>query len=171
MKRAILLVAIGLSLFLLDLCLKAYVHGNIPMMNYASPLYPYGGIAVFQDWHGIDFSINHVVNRGAAWGIFSSFHEYLLYGRMLIIGGLISYLSFVACPLSRQIPLTLILSGAIGNVFDHFIYGHVVDMFYFNFWGHPFAVFNIADSAITVGISIMLITSLLNKKSAKPQEI
>lgn len=57
--------------------------------------------------------------------------------------------------------LALILGGAIGNVIDRVMYGYVVDFIdlYYGAWHWP--AFNIADSAITVGVAIMLIDSLL----------
>lgn len=167
MNRAFTLTALFLCFFLIDFFSKLYVHNNIPVMSSYNPVFPYGGIGVFHDFHGIDFSINHVMNRGAAWGFFSSFQEYLLYGRLVIIGGMISYLIFVPCSLMRQIPLLFILTGAIGNVVDSFLYGHVVDMFHFCFWGHSFAVFNVADSLITCGIAWMVVLSLISKSAKK----
>ena len=48
--------------------------------------------------------------------------------------------------------MTLILAGAISNVIDTFVYGHVVDMIHFTFWGYDYAVFNLADSAVCLGV-------------------
>lgn len=52
--------------------------------------------------------------------------------------------------------LTLILGGALGNVIDRMAYGHVVDflLFYWNTWYFP--AFNLADSAITLGASLLI---------------
>ncbi len=146
-----------------DAFLKAYIHFQIPLINACPPVYPYGGVAVFRGWHGIDFSIVHVMNKGAAWGVFSSFQTYLLYARIAIIGGLFTYLSFVKASSYRKFCLMMIATGALGNVVDYFIYGHVVDMFYFIFWGHSYPVFNIADSAIFMGIVLLLGEALLGK--------
>jgi signal peptidase II len=151
-----------------DVALKAYVHYSIPPSHFSSPIFPFGGITVFRDWHGIDFAITHVVNRGAAWGILASFQEYLLYARILIIGGLISYLIFAKTNGLRKLCMLLIATGAIGNVLDTFIYGHVVDMFYFVLWGYSNPVFNLADSAIFCGIALIAIEALICKlKSSK----
>ncbi len=164
----------GVVLFAADALLKAYVCFYIPSMHLSQPLYPYGGIGVFRDWHGIDFSITHVMNKGAAWGMFSGIQEYLLYARVLIIGGLLSYLLFVKTTGYRKCCLTMIAAGALGNVIDTFVYGHVIDMFYFIFWGYSFPVFNLADSAIFTGIVLLLTESLWlkirggsSKKSAR----
>lgn len=162
-QKAFQYIAIALIIFAADAILKAYIHLSIPVMSAASPIYPYDGIGVFRNWHGIDFAITHVINKGAAWGAFASLQHYLLYARMAIIGGLITYLFFIKAEPFRKFCLTLIVSGAIGNVVDYFVYGHVVDMFYFIFWGYSYPVFNIADSAIFCGIVCLLIQSFLLK--------
>jgi signal peptidase II len=53
------------------------------------------------------------------------------------------------------VALTLILGGAIGNLFDRLVYGHVIDFISVHWQGSYFPAFNIADSAITIG-AIML---------------
>lgn len=166
-KKAFYFIAIALLIFAADGFLKAYVHHSLPTVSASIPVYPFGGIPVFANWHGIDFSIVHVVNKGAAWGVFSSFQHYLLYVRVLIIGALLSYLFFVKATTFRKFSFLLILTGACGNVLDYFIYGHVVDMFYFIFWGYSYPVFNIADSAIFLGILLLLVQSLFTKLRVK----
>jgi signal peptidase II len=57
--------------------------------------------------------------------------------------------------------LALVLGGAIGNVIDRALYGHVVDfiLFYYEEWSYP--AFNVADSAITCGVILILFDSLV----------
>lgn len=56
--------------------------------------------------------------------------------------------------------LTLVLGGAIGNVIDRLLHGYVID-FIDLYWGrYHWPAFNIADSAITVGVILLLLTSL-----------
>jgi signal peptidase II len=173
-KKSLLFIAIAVFTFMADAMVKAYIHHEIPPIA-ASPLvYPYGGIGVFRRWHGIDFSIVHVINKGAAWGVFASLQKYLLYARVAIIGGLLTYLFFVKGSAYRKFCLTLIATGALGNVVDYFVYGHVVDMFCFIFWGYSYPVFNIADSSIFVGIVLLIAEALFNKlrsssRSSKPK--
>lgn len=162
-KKAFTFIALALALFMADAMLKAYIHHDIPSISASTPVYPYGGIGVFRNWHGIDFSIVHVINKGAACGIFASLQEYLLYARVAIIGGLLTYLFFIKASAYRKFCLTLIAAGAFGNVVDYFVYGHVVDMFYFIFWGYSYPVFNIADSAIFLGIALLLAETLISK--------
>jgi signal peptidase II len=172
-KKAFIFIALAICLFMADAMLKAYIHHEIPLISGSSPVYPYGGIGVFRGWHGIDFSIVYVANKGAAWGVFASLQKYLLYARVAIIGGLLAYLLFVKASAYRKFCLTLIATGAFGNVVDYFVYGYVVDMFYFIFWGYSYPVFNIADSAIFTGIVLLIAEALFNKmktgRSSKPE--
>jgi signal peptidase II len=168
-KKTLIFVAVALLIMICDAGLKAYVYQTIPLINIASPVFPFGGIDVFRNWHGIDFSIVHVHNKGAAWGIFASLQEYLLYARIAIIGGLISYLFFAKTSSFRKFSLTLVVAGACSNVLDYFVYGYVVDMFYFILWGYSYPVFNIADSAIFLGIVLLLAEGLVNRWRFRPQ--
>lgn len=163
----------GFCFFILgiDIVSKMYTYHHITPLNWSSLIYPYGGVAVFQSWLGIDFSINYAMNKGAAWGFFSSFQEYLLYARLLIMGGLLFYLLFTKMSFLKKFSLSCVLTGALGNVIDFFFYGHVVDMFYFVLWGYSFPVFNVADSIIFCGVVLLLLQGFLERRfsfCAKP---
>ena len=95
-------MCVALFLLGLDAFVKVAVHREIPPIAFSPMVYPYGGIPIFKGWQGIDFCIVHVMNRGAAWGMFSTFQEYLLYVRVALIGGLISYLLFATTSSYRQ---------------------------------------------------------------------
>jgi len=60
--------------------------------------------------------------------------------------------------------LALVIGGAIGNLYDRFAYGHVVDFLHFHWGEHYFPAFNIADSAITLGAGMLIIDSLFFEK-------
>ncbi len=122
-----------------------------------------GGIDLFS-W-GIDFSLVQVVNRGGAWGIFAEHHFYLLLSRIAVVLGMMGYLIFSKRPASFQIPFVMIIAGAVGNILDCLIYGHVIDMLKFIFWGYEYPVFNLADAAIVCGVALLAVQSLFQKKS------
>jgi signal peptidase II len=63
--------------------------------------------------------------------------------------------------------LALILGGAVGNVIDRLLYGYVVDfiLFYYQAWAWP--AFNVADSAITVGVALIIYDSLFFERHRK----
>ncbi len=63
--------------------------------------------------------------------------------------------------------LSLILGGAIGNVIDRLMYGHVVDFLDFHWAGWHFPAFNLADSAITLGAGCLLLAEFLRVRRAK----
>ena len=60
----------------------------------------------------------------------------------------------------EALSLTLILGGAVGNVIDRIVLGHVIDFIqvYYDSWYFP--TFNLADSAISVGVTILIVDSL-----------
>ncbi|NLQ18708.1 lipoprotein signal peptidase [Marinomonas sp. M1K-6] len=64
----------------------------------------------------------------------------------------------------ESLALTFVLGGAIGNLYDRLVYGHVVDFLQFHWqqsWYFP--AFNVADSAITIGVILMLLESFVAK--------
>ena len=60
----------------------------------------------------------------------------------------------------EALALGLIIGGAIGNIIDRLIYGAVVDFVHLHAGGYSFYVFNLADSAISIGVAILLIDGL-----------
>ena len=65
--------------------------------------------------------------------------------------------------------LSLILAGALGNVIDRIRLGHVID-FVLVYWDeHLFPVFNVADSAISVGAALLLLDALLETRRSRAQ--
>jgi signal peptidase II len=63
--------------------------------------------------------------------------------------------------------LSLILGGALGNLIDRIAYGHVVDFLLFHWDEHYFPAFNVADSAITLGASLLILDSLRSARRAE----
>jgi signal peptidase II len=61
--------------------------------------------------------------------------------------------------------LALILGGALGNLYDRLVYGHVVDFLDVHAAGWHWPAFNVADSAITVGAAILIVESFFQKHS------
>ena len=166
MNLSIISLFIGLIVLALDIVTKYLVQANIPLINYFHYAYPYQGIPVFENVAGIEFSIVHTVNTGAAWGMLAHFQYYLLVFRIILILGIGIFLFFFNRRPALSIPLALVMAGAIGNVFDFFIYGHVIDMFHFVLWGYDYPVFNVADCAICIGIFGAI---LLNLKTSPVQ--
>ena len=116
------------------------------------------------------FHITHVENSGAAFGLFSdSAFEWKL--TFLILFSLIA-LGIVSVLLWKNshivsttgTALALILGGALGNLWDRVIAGHVVDFLDFNVGSYHWPSFNVADSAIVIG-AVLLVADILLAKS------
>lgn len=158
---------LGIILFVTDMVTKFLTTVYLSNMLVHNLWYPYGGVGVFKDFFGIDFSIIHATNRGAAWGILADWQEPLLYLRIALVIGLCLYAAFGSDSRKRW-PLACIIAGAAGNVVDYFFYGHVIDMLHFTLWGYEFPTFNVADSVIFIGIvALMLLPSSQKIKSRK----
>jgi signal peptidase II len=56
-----------------------------------------------------------------------------------------------------------VLGGALGNVIDRVVLGHVVDFLYFHYRGFAWPAFNVADAAISVGAALLIWDSLRSK--------
>lgn len=66
-----------------------------------------------------------------------------------------------------SLALTLILGGAVGNVIDRVLYGHVIDFLDFHYAGWHWPAFNIADSAIVCGAGLLILDELRRVRKAK----
>lgn len=135
---------------LLDVISKMAAIRWIEPLHWGS--FPFGGIPIFSDFFGISFSLNLIVNTGAAWGLFAGNPGLLFMIRVAIISGLGLYLYSTQKHLIKSASVWLIATGAIGNAIDYLVYGHVIDFFHFVLWGYSFPIFNLADSYITLGV-------------------
>ncbi len=168
MKRLTFFLAF-LALFLLasDFSLKLYTYHYIPQMSWMNPEYPFGGVSIFK-WGPLSFSLNYIQNLGAAWGMFSAYSKTLVVFRILIISALLIF--FINRDINRTAPFLLIIAGAIGNILDFFLYGHVIDMFHFRFWGYTPFIFNLADSMITGGLAWLFLANWMHSKKSIQEE-
>ncbi|WP_017652947.1 signal peptidase II [Fortiea contorta] len=105
------------------------------------------------------FHLTYVTNTGAAFSLLSGKVEWLRWLSLAVSLVLIGLALFgSALSFWDQLGYGLILGGAIGNGIDRFVLGYVVDFIDFRLIN--FAVFNLADSFISVGIVCLLIASL-----------
>lgn len=115
------------------------------------------------------FNLTLAYNKGAA---FSFLHDAGGWQRWLFSGLSLAVsvvLTIWISRLSKQerllsLALSLILAGALGNLYDRVMLGHVIDFLDFHWGGKHFPAFNIADSAITVGAILLAWESLFAKK-------
>ena len=110
-----------------------------------------------------------VYNKGAAFGFLSSasgWQNAFFIVVALVACGVILYLLRQTRDRLFAAALMLVLGGAIGNLVDRIIYGHVVDFIdvYYQTWHWP--AFNVADSAITIGAILIALDAIRVGKSS-----
>jgi signal peptidase II len=143
-------VWVGLAIVLFDQATKALVRAWVPQHDSVEVI------------PGL-LNVTHVLNTGAAFGLLNAadfpFKSVVIAG--LAIGALIAIavyaLSFGTETMLARYSLTLILAGACGNLIDRAVAGAVID-FVDVYWGHwHFWAFNVADSAITAGATLLIL--------------
>src|SRR2546423_5458468 len=118
------------------------------------------------------FRIIRTENRGAAFGLFADSPSEWKVG-LLILFSLVALLIVLAMLWKNShslsttgIGLALILGGAIGNLWDRVVSGHVVDFLLFYIGQYQWPAFNVADSAIVVGAALLVYEILFTKTPA-----
>ncbi len=147
MKKTAYVLLIVLSVVALDQITKNFIINYLSLSD---------SVEVFPFLH-----IINIRNTGAAFGSFKG-----LGSGFFIVVSLVAIL-FVINLLRKRMynffGLSLVLGGAIGNLIDRIRYGKVVDFVDFNIGSFHWPAFNVADSALTVGIIIILVVSFLRK--------
>lgn len=115
------------------------------------------------------FNITHVLNPGGAFGFFATQSELVRKLVFLVVSSAVAL--FVLWFYSRVARthvflswgLALIFGGAVGNLIDRFRYGHVVDFLDFYIGTAHWPAFNVADSAISIGMAILIYHVIFKK--------
>lgn len=104
------------------------------------------------------FNLNYVGNTGAAWGIFQNNSAGLgLLSVVVLIVLAIFRKKILRDDVCHRVAFGLMVGGIAGNLLDRVRVGHVVDFLDFYAGKHHFPSFNVADSAICVGVTIYII--------------
>lgn len=154
---------LALGVFALDRGIKAFVAGPLDLQAVGLvKLLPF-------------FDLRWTENYGVSYGMFTadSSETKLV---LLVMTGLIA-LGVAVWMLREKVfgeiaALALVLGGALGNIYDRFTRGYVIDYadLHIGQW-RPFLIFNLADAAITLGVLILLARSLLSReKPAQPAD-
>jgi signal peptidase II len=106
--------------------------------------------------------ITNVRNSGAAFGFAPAGATLFLFASIIVSIGLVVYVVRNPGTTWSDAVLGLILGGTIGNGFDRIVYGTVTDFVNFHFW----PVFNLADSAISIGVVLLIATYLIRKPAS-----
>ncbi len=122
------------------------------------------------------FSITYIQNKGAAFGLLSSADPSFRIPFFLIVP-IVALLSigYVFLKLSEKdirlaIALSLVIAGAIGNLIDRLNLGYVVDFLDFHWqWRYHFPAFNVADSAICIGVGLIMLDLFVQEGNSKKE--
>ena len=111
------------------------------------------------------FPFLHIVsirNIGAAFGMFRNFGSSFFIGISLV--AIVFVIGLLIKSSYNYFGLSLVLGGAIGNLIDRVLYGKVTDFIDFSVGSFHWPAFNVADSSLTIGIIIILFSSLFTGK-------
>ncbi|MFL2500829.1 MAG: signal peptidase II [Candidatus Neomarinimicrobiota bacterium] len=140
----------------------------IVALDQLSKFIVHSSMNLYDSFNVIPYLLNftYIRNEGIAFGInFPGGKIFFIIFPILITFYLISLLKnkeFEDYP--SQVALYLIIGGAIGNILDRIFRGYVVDFIDVHINGNHWYVFNIADSAVTIGLFFLLYSSIIIKK-------
>ena len=113
------------------------------------------------------FNLVEVWNRGVSFGLLASdsaWTPYLLSALALAIATVLLFWLRKADNQLLALALGIVIGGAVGNVIDRLIWGHVFDFLDFHIAGYHWPAFNVADSAISVGVVLILVDGFIAKR-------
>ncbi|WP_457582108.1 signal peptidase II [Ensifer canadensis] len=137
-----------------DQLIKYLVEAYLPF-NEAVPVVPM--LALYRTY-----------NYGVAFSMLSGMEGWFIVGMRLVVVAFVLWL-WRRTPKDRffaHFGYALIIAGALGNLVDRLIFGYVIDYILFHTQTWSFAVFNLADSFITVGAGAIILDELLQAKKA-----
>jgi signal peptidase II len=153
-------LGIALAAILLDRITKIMIERMLPTNDFVNVI------------PGL-FQITHVHNRGAAFGLFSDssseWRSVLLIGFSTVALAVVAYLLWKSdhtLP-TTAVGLSLIMGGAIGNLWDRITRGQVTDFLHFYIGNHVWPDFNVADSCIVVGAILLMFEIVFAKHPTK----
>jgi signal peptidase II len=161
-RRLHWLLLISAAVIFFDRLTKALVSARIPIG---------GAISVIPHF----LRITHWTNEGAAFSLFADSTSPNTVRWGLISFSILAALVVLAAMVrlgdritSTTVALALVFAGALGNVHDRIVYGSVVDFIEVHIFNYHWPDFNLADSSIVIGACLLLLESLLPKKTPAP---
>ena len=153
--RYLILLVVSAVVLLVDQATKIYIDHSMPL---------HSSIAVFR---GV-FSITYLRNKGAAFGILADSSYRLPF--FIMVSAVAVCVIFVVVKRLREdqklaaLSLSLIFSGALGNLIDRVRLGEVIDFLDVHWYSHHWPAFNVADSGICVGVFLLAIDMFLEER-------
>ncbi len=152
------LTSLSIILIALDQLVKWLVETNLPFQE-AVAFIPF--ISLYRTWNqGIAFSM--------LWGL----NDLALIAITLAITGFIIWLASRTPPekIAARLGFAMIVAGAIGNLIDRSVFGHVVDYILFHTESWSFAVFNLADAFISVGAALIVLQEVIDWRASRTSQ-
>lgn len=149
---AILVGLLAIPLVILDQLSKSYVSSHMRL---------YQSIPVIPNW----LDITYTQNPGAAFSMFATLPQSVRVSFLVALSASAIVVLFVILARTRKMTLTsfafaLIMAGAAGNLIDRaFRSGHVIDFIRMHYYDWSYPVFNVADSAISIGVILVLLST------------
>ena len=139
--------SIAIAVFILDQISKEVIRRHLPL---------------YDSWPEEGFlRIVHGLNTGSAFGLFSGFTNLLIIASIVGIGVVLYYFQRQEITVIwYRLSIGLIVGGALGNLVDRLKDGAVVDFISVGWW----PAFNVADSSISVGMVLLILTLLLGER-------
>src|SRR3989339_727545 len=115
------------------------------------------------------FQLAYVTNTGIGFSLFQGANTFFAAFTVLVILGFIAWYAVNARGLSGLVrtALVLVISGAIGNLIDRIVYGHVTDFLDIYYGSYHWPAFNVADSCISIGGTLLFIWVLISGREEK----
>jgi signal peptidase II len=150
-----LLLLLTVFVVALDQATKAWIHLHLPFGTYGEP----GAITIVPGF----FYLVHVGNTGAAWSIFAGRSVALAILAVATLAAIFLWRRQLGLrQTSAQVCFGLLCGGILGNLTDRLLHGHVIDFLDFHFGSYIYPTFNVADSAICIGVGLYILHSVRN---------
>lgn len=150
MRRALVwALAVALFVFVVDQGTKSLIEGSMRVGESVSLIPGF-------------LSLTYIKNTGGAFGLLAGSQLILLAGSAVAISVVVWMLLSESSSRLTTLGCGLILGGAAGNLLDRLTSGEVTDYIHFSFW----YIFNAADAAITVGVVILLLSTLRSARKS-----
>lgn len=153
LRNALLLWGSVVSVLIIDQLTKFWVVRTLPFGAVSDPIFP--GLRPV-------LSFTYITNTGVAFGLFPNLGDFFKILSVIVVVGILFFQRTLPPEdWGTRLALGLQVGGALGNFVDRIFRGSVVDFLDLNFWpleGWP--VFNVADSAVVVGVVVLLANTL-----------
>lgn len=146
----LILAGVGLGIILLDQATKAWIHGSLRLHE---------SIEIAEGF----FAITYIRNPGAAFGLLANLDprvRFYFFVTVSCVALVVLGIFFSRTPRQdrwTQVGLSSVCGGAVGNLIDRLRFGEVIDFMDFSIGTYHWPAFNVADSAISIGLVLLVL--------------